>query len=61
MVRIGGTVIISSMTGYTSIRSIVIIAVVASSTVTGDFSMRSCEGIKLIVNREGSRAPSRSG
>ena len=61
MVRIGGTVIISSMTSYTSIRSIVIIAVMAGSTITGDFSMRSCEDIKLIVSRESSRAPSRSG
>ena len=61
MVRIGGTVIISSMTGYTSIRSIVVITVVASGTVTGDFRMSTSEGIKLIVNREGSRAPSRSG
>ena len=54
-------VIISSMATSTSSGSIVVIADVTSSTFIGDFNMSACEGIKLIVSREGSRAPSRNG
>ncbi len=60
MVWIGGTVVIGSVATCTSIWRGIIIAVVACSTVIGDFSVGACNGIKLIVRREGCRTPSRS-
>ena len=60
MVRICGGIIIGVMASHTSIGSIGVIAVVASSTVIGDFSVSTGDGIKLIVSRKGCRAPSRS-
>ncbi len=39
MVRVGGTVVISSMATSTGIGRIGVIAVMASSTIIGDFSV----------------------
>ena len=60
MVGVDGAIIIRGMATCTCIRRVGIIAVVAGSTVIGYFSVSTCDGIKLIVSREGSRTPSRS-
>ena len=57
MVRIRRLVIICCMTSRTGIRCIVIIAVVAGSTIIGNCSVRPVQGIVIIVNRESSRIP----
>ena len=59
MVWIGGTVVIGSVATCTSIWRDIIIAVVACSTVIGDFCVGTCNDIKLIVYGEGCRTPSR--
>ena len=60
MVRVGSAIVIRGMASCTCVRCAGIIAVVAGSTVIGDFSVSTCDGIKLIVSRKGSRTPSRS-
>ena len=53
MVRICGAFIISSMTSYASIGSIVVIAVVACSTIIGNGSVRSDERVEVIMIKTG--------
>ena len=54
-----GRIVSGSMASVTSIRRIVVIAVMTSGTIVGNRSMSSCQYIIGIVVREGSRSPTR--
>ena len=59
MVRISSGVIIICMASITGIRRVVIIAVVASSTVICDSGMSAVQLVKIVVDGKGRRQPIR--
>ena len=54
-------VVVVLVTALTSVRRVVIVAVVASCTIRGNSSMCSIEHVIIIVNAKGSRTPARIG
>ena len=49
------------MAPHTSIRGVVIIAVVTSGAIISNYGMSTVQGVIIIVNRECGRSPARSG
>ena len=58
VVRIGSSIVVRLMAACTGIRCVVVIAVVASCTVVGDWNMRSIQHIIIVVDWESGRIPS---
>ena len=57
MVGVGGPVEIRSMTAGAGIRGVVVVAVVAGGTITGDRQVRSVQDPEVVVIRELGRTP----
>ena len=57
VIRICGLVKISQVTTHTSIGRVVVIAVVAGSTVVGNGGMRAIKGVVIVVYPKSSRCP----
>ena len=57
VVGIGSVVVIGQMAAHTSVGRIVVIAVVTGGAVVGNGSVRSVEGVEIIVAGKGGRRP----
>ena len=61
MVRIARAVVIRLVAAHTSVRSVVIVSVVAGSAIVGNSCVCPVQSIIIVVNRERSRLPTGGG